>query len=416
LEANLKALDDLGGPKYFNHYPWGWTWAGNTPFKRWKRETYRGGVSDPLIVHWPKGIQAKGEIRPQYAHAIDLLPTVLDALQIEPPAEIRGVTQSPIEGVSFAHTFNEGKAESRRVTQYFEMFGHRSIYHDGWRAVCPVPGPSFAESGMAFGQMEITEEKLRELDAHGWELYHVAEDFSETRNLADQHRDKLIEMIAMWYVEAGKYNVLPLDSRGTQRFVEERPQLTPGRQRYVYYPDTSPVPDNVAVKVLNRPHSITAEVEIHDSAEGVLLAHGGSTGGYSFFVKDKKLCYVHNYVGVEEFGIVSDVDVPQGKAELRFEFEPTGQPDPAHGKGSPGRGQLYIDGKLVGQAEFPVTVPLLLSLGEGLTCGQDAASQVTSRYEVPFAFSGKLNRVTVDVSGELIGDKEAELRAIITRQ
>lgn len=416
LEANLKALDDLGGPKYFNHYPWGWTWAGNTPFKRWKRETYRGGVSDPFIVHWPKGIQAKGEIRPQYAHAIDLLPTVLDALQIEPPAEIRGVAQSPIEGVSFAHTFNEGKAENRHVTQYFEMFGHRSIYHDGWRAVCPVPGPSFAESGMSFGQMEITEEKLRELDAHGWELYHVAEDFSETRNLADQHRDKLIEMIAMWYVEAGKYKVLPLDSRGTQRFAEERPQLTRGRQRYIYYPDTSPVPDNVAVKVLNRPHSISAEVEIHDGAEGVLLAHGGSTGGYSFFVKDKKLCYVHNYVGTEEFAVESDAEVPQGKAELRFEFEPTGRPDLAQGKGAPGRGQLYIDGKLVGQAELPVTVPLLISLGEGLTCGHDAASPVTSRYEVPFAFSGKLNRVTVDVSGELIEDKEAELRAIITRQ
>ena len=229
LEDNLKAIDELGGPKYFNHYPWGWAWAGNTPFRRWKRETYRGGVTDPFIVHWPKGIKAKGEIRKQYAHVIDMVPTVLDALGIEAPAQIRGVTQSPIQGVSFAHAFDDAKAETRHHTQYFEMMGHRAIYHDGWRAVCPVPGPSFNEAGMGFGEMVITEEKLRELDAKGWELYHVDEDFSETKNLAAEHRDKLIEMIAIWYVEAGKYDVLPIDSRGTARLVEERPQLAPPR-------------------------------------------------------------------------------------------------------------------------------------------------------------------------------------------
>ena len=140
LEDNLKALDELGGPKYYNHYPWGWTWAGNTPFRRWKRETYRGGISDPFIVHWPKGIKAKGEVRTQYAHAIDMVPTVLELLGIEAPAKIRGVTQSPIEGVSLAHALDNAQAPTRHVTQYFEMMGHRSIYHDGWRAVCPWPG------------------------------------------------------------------------------------------------------------------------------------------------------------------------------------------------------------------------------------------------------------------------------------
>jgi arylsulfatase A-like enzyme len=238
LKQNLSALDDLGGPKFFNHYAWGWTFAGNTPFRRWKRETYRGGVSDAFIVHWPKGIKTKGQIRNHYAHAIDMVPTVLECLGIEAPEQIRGVTQSPIEGLSFAHTFNDAKAESKHHTQYFEMFAHRSIYHDGWRAVCPFPGTSFKEGKAFFGALTLTEEKLRELDAKGWELYNVEKDYSETTNLAAKNRDKLIEMIALWYSEAGKYKVFPLDSRGTQRFADERPQLTKERKTYVYYPGT----------------------------------------------------------------------------------------------------------------------------------------------------------------------------------
>ena len=159
FEDSLAAIDEIGGPKHFNHYPWGWTFAGNTPFRRWKRETYRGGTSDPFIVSWPKGIKASGEVREQYAHIIDMVPTVLDVLGIEPPATIRGVPQSPLHGVSFAHTFDDAAADSRRTTQYFEMMGHRSIYHDGWRAVCPWPGPSFAEAGKGFGE-PISAEKL----------------------------------------------------------------------------------------------------------------------------------------------------------------------------------------------------------------------------------------------------------------
>ena len=198
-------IDELGGPNHFNHYPWGWTWAGNTPFRRWKRETYRGGVSDPFIV---TGRRDHGEGRGphQYAHAIDMVPTVLDVLGIEPPVAIRGVTQAPLHGVSFAHTFDDATAESRRRTQYFEMLGYRAIYKDGWRAVCPWPGPSFTEAGVRFGQA-ISAETLSELDATGWELYHVAEDFAENHNVAAEHRDKLIEMIGTWYVEAGKYDV-----------------------------------------------------------------------------------------------------------------------------------------------------------------------------------------------------------------
>lgn len=257
------------------------------------------------------------------------------------------------------------------------MFAHCSIYHDGWRAVCPFPDPSITEAGVFFGMAMLTEERLRELDAKGWELYNLNDDPAETKNLADMNRDKLIEMIALWYTEAGKYNVFPLDSRGTLRFADARPQLTQARSTYVYYPHTQAIPENVAVKVLNRVHSITAEVEIPEGgAEGVLACHGGNVGGYTFFVKDKKLHYVHNYVGAEEFHVESGEEVAKGKSELRFEFEPSGEPDLRNGKGAPGRAQLYINGKLVGQADFPVAVPLALGIGEGFAVGRDTASPV----------------------------------------
>ena len=230
LKQNLAAIDELGGPKYFNHYAWGWTHAGNTPFKRWKRETYRGGTADPFLVHWPKGVKGKGKVCHQFAHAIDMVPSVLEALGVEAPTQVRGVSQSPLEGVSFAHVFQDAKAESRHKTQYFEMFAHRSIYHDGWRAVCPVPGTSFKESGTFFGMLTLTEDMLRELDAKHWELYDLSKDPTETTDLAASNRAKLIEMIALWYTEAGKYKVFPLDSRGTLRFADERPAVDQGSQ------------------------------------------------------------------------------------------------------------------------------------------------------------------------------------------
>jgi arylsulfatase len=412
LKQNLAAIDDLGGPRYFNHYPWGWTFAGNTPFRRWKRETYRGGVADPFIVHWPKGIKARGEIRHHYAHAIDMVPTVLDALGIQPPEQIRGVAQSPIQGISLAPTFKDAGAEDRHKTQYFEMFAHRAIYHDGWRAVCPLPGPSFTEAKAFFGQLELTEEKLRALDAHGWELYNVKDDPTETNNLAGSHRDKLIEMIALWYVEAGKYDVLPLDSRGTARFAEERPQIAKDRETYVYYPGTQSVPENVAAKTLNRAFSITAEVEIpKKGAEGVVVCQGSNIGGHCLFVKDTKLYFVHNYVGAQELRVQSSVAVPEGKHVLRYEFEPTGKPDIANGKGTPGRAQLYIDGKLVGEANFAVTVPLALGLGSGIAVGRSPGSSVSDLYRPPFAFTGRIFKVTIDVSGKMTQDTEEEHKA-----
>jgi len=415
LEESLKLIDEIGGPTTFNHYPWGWTWAGNTPFRRWKRETYRGGSTDPFIVSWPEGIKAKGEVRTQYAHIIDMVPTVLDLLGIQPPAEIRGVKQSPMHGVSFAPTLDDPDASTSRHTQYFEMFGHRSIYHDGWRAVCPWPGPSFTEAGLPFGQ-PITADVLSRLDATGWELYHVAEDFAETQNVASENRDRLIAMIGTWYVEAGKYDVMPIDGSALARMVGEKPLIALPRDSYTYVPETQSVPNFAAPKVLNRPHSITADVEIPEGgADGVLLSQGTAAGGYSFFIKDGKLRYVHNYVGRELLGVESDVAVPTGRHKLRFEFEPTGEPDMANGKGAAGRLQLYIDSNLVGNADAHVTTPFMFNPG-ALTCGANPGSPVTPDYEGPFTFTGTLHGVTLDVSGELIHDPEAELRGHLARQ
>ena len=416
LEENLAALEELGGPKYFNHYAWGWTWAGNTPFRRWKRETYRGGISDPFIVHWANGIKTKGVVRTQYTHAIDMVPTVLSALDLEPPTSIKGVTQSPLEGVSFADTFDNADAPDQHKTQYFEMLGHRSIYHDGWRAICPWPGTSFTESGRTFGT-PITAEQLTELDATSWELYHVAEDFAENHNVAEENRARLIEMIAQWYVEAGKYNVLPLDGRGQQRFADERPQIAADRSSYTYYPGTQEVPVNAAAKIINRPHSITADVEIPEGgAEGVLISQGGIDGGYTFYVKDGKLQYLYNYVARTFFHAESTTTVPEGRHQLRYEFEVTGEPDILKGKGTPGLGQLYIDGQLVGQVEMDVTNPIMLGLASGVAVGADPGSPVTDLYQAPFDFTGVIYNVTMDVSGDLIQDTEAEMRSIMARQ
>ncbi len=419
LEENLAALDDLGGPKYFNHYAWGWTWAGNTPFRRWKRETYRGGISDPFIVHWPAGIEARGEVRDQFVHAVDMVPTVLDLLGIDPPDEIRGVSQSPIEGASFAPTLNDAAAESNHTTQYFEMFGHRSIYHDGWRAVCPYPGPNFtegAELGYFFGE-GISIDRLKERDRKGWELYRVNDDVAENHNVADQHPEVMQELIAMWYVEAGRYNVLPIDGPDQARFAAERPQLAGERDRYVYYPGTQTVPENSAAKVLNRQHVIAAVVDVPEGgAEGVLLAHGGSSGGYSLFVQDTKLHYVHNYVGSERFHLVSEQPVPEGRVVLSYQFEPSGPPDLANGKGTPGTGTLFINDKPVGSIELPYTMPITISIDEGLNCGRDTGSPVADAYEAPFPFTGAIDRVAVDVSGERIQDHEAEIRLALARQ
>jgi hypothetical protein len=373
LEDSLARIDEIGGPTTFNHYPWGWTWAGN------------------------------------------MVPTVLDMLGIEPPATIRGVTQSPLQGVSFATSFDDAAAASDHHTQYFEMLGNRAIYHDGWRAVCPWPGPSFAEAGIGFGQ-PISADTLTELDATAWELYHVDEDFAENRDVAAEDRARLIALIGTWYVEAGRYGVMPVDGSGLQRMVAEKPQAAAPRNRYTFIPGTQSMPFFAGPRVLNRPHSITATVEIPEGgAEGVLLSQGSAAGGYTFYLKGGALHYAHNYVSRSLHVVSSPEPVPAGAHELRFEFEPTGEPDLPKGRGAPGRLQLYVDGALVAEGQAPVTIPFVINPG-ALTCGANPGSPVTPDYASPFPFTGTLREVTVDVSGDLIHDSESEMRMAMARQ
>jgi arylsulfatase A-like enzyme len=392
VELAAKHLKEWGGPRTYPHYSWGWAWATNTPFRRWKEVVARGGTSDLCIVHWPKGIKEKNAIRQQFVHAIDLVPTTLDALNLKMPTSINGVAQAPIEGVSFATTFDYPKAPLPREAQYFEMLGSRAIQLDGWRAY--VPGPSWP-----LGK-QVTADYL---DKAPWMLFNLNDDFSESTDVADKYPAKLAQLKQEWYIQASKYKVFPVDGTTTMRLMSPRPQLSPPRDKYVYYPGTGEV-DAGRVDIRNRSHSITADVEIpKGGAQGVLLCDGGSFAGYSFFLnKDRKLQYSHNYCMIEEYKVISPTEVPDGKVTLRMEFEKTGPPDFKTGQGSPGTVRLFINGKAVAEGKIPVTVPIGYSLsGDGLSCGRDTLSAVSRDYAgSEFPFTGTIRRVVVDVGND----------------
>lgn len=394
VEQNLARLDDWGSVRSFPNYSWGWAWAGNTPLRRWKRYLHQGGMSDPLIVHWPRGIAARGEVRGQYAHVVDVTPTILEALGLEAPSQLNGIPQRPLEGVSFAHTFDQAAAPTRKRVQYYEMIASRALWADGWKAVVEQPQGD-----------PLTDEMLAR---QKWELYHVEHDFSECEDLADRHPEKLAELVERWWAEAGKYNVLPLDSRMQLRMGERKPGTAPSGNRFVYYPGGAPQFHYTAVDVKNRSHTITAEVEIPDGgAEGVLLAHGSWFAGYSLYVKDRRLRYAHNYLGLAEYRIDGIEDLTAGRHTLRFRFTRTGE--------HCGRGQLFVGERLVGEGEIPHTVPHVIETsGEGLCCGYDSGLPVTPDYSAPFRFTGRIEQVVVDVDDPPTTDHEAQLRTALT--
>ncbi|MCC6174626.1 MAG: arylsulfatase [Chloroflexi bacterium] len=396
VEENLKHLDEWGSVTSYPNYSWGWAWAGNTPLRRWKRYLHQGGMSDPLIVHWPKGIAAKGAVRTQYTHVVDVMPTVLDVLGIQPPDAIAGVPQKPIEGVSFARSLTDSAVPTQKASQYYEMIGSRAIWKDGWKAVTEQ------EQGVI-----LTPEGL---ENQRWELYHVAEDFSECTDLADRHPEKLRELIDLWWAEARRYNVLPLDARMQARMAEPKPLAARETNRYVYLPGGAPQFEYTAVNVKNRSHTITAEVEIPaGGAEGVLLAHGSWFAGYALYLKDGRLHYVHNYLGLQEYRISSSEPVPSGAQTLRFEFRRTGEHQ--------GVGTLFVGDRKIGEGEIPRTVPAVIETsGEGLCCGYDSGLPVTADYRAPFRFTGTLKRVVVDVDGPPCTDGEAQVRAAMNAQ
>jgi arylsulfatase A-like enzyme len=387
VDEAIARIDEIGGPRVHNNYPWGWTVAGNTPFRRWKREVHEGGVADPLIVSWPARIGARGEVRPQYVHAVDLAPTVLDVLGVEAPDAIEGVAQTPVDGVPITSTFDDPGAPSVRDTQYYEMFGCRALYHDGWKAVVYQP---------------LFDQSVPWADDDAWELYHVAEDASECHDVAAEHPEKLRDLVARWWAEAEMNNVLPLDNAPFDRiFGDDRPGID-GRRRYVYYPFAGPVTEEAAVNVRNRSHRITAELVVPDGgAEGILLAQGSVLGGYVLFVLGGRLQYVHNFVGVEEHRITSSSELTPGPHTVSFHFDKTGE--------HRGRGTLLVDGDEVGARDIPRFTPSRFSITDaGLCCGYDWAMPVVDDYRAPFRFTGRLHRVIVDVDGQPFVDDEAE--------
>jgi arylsulfatase A-like enzyme len=403
IEENLARIDELGGTKTYNHYPTGWAMAFNTPFKMWKRYEFDGGTSDPCIISWPNGITARGEIREQYHHAIDLVPTILDLAGVDPPETIAGHVQTPFDGVSMRYSFEHASMPSARPTQFYAMLGSRAIWHDGWKAVTTHP----TISGWGhFGK-------------DTWELYHTDVDRAERHDLAAQERERLKELINLWYAEAGANGAFPLDDRSAVEILTTpRPQLSPPRNRYAYYPGISAVPESQAVNIRNRSYIVAALVDIPEpGAEGVLFAHGSRFGGHALYVKDDRLHYVYNFVGSFEQKIVATDDVPTGEnLLLSANFDKDGEDPPGV---STGILSLYYGDAKVGEGRIK-TQPGKFSLaGEGLCVGRDSAEPVTDDYPgtPPWPFiGGTIKRVAVDVSGEPYVDLEREAAAMLARE
>jgi arylsulfatase A-like enzyme len=419
LEDNLRHHDGWGGVDTFPHYSWGWTWAGTTPFRRWKRETYRGGVSEPCIVSWPAGIADHGAVRRQYGHAIDILPTLLDAAGVPLPSTVAGVAQQPFHGASLAASFGNAEAPAPRATQYFEMHGYRALDHDGWRAVCPFGGPSLAEAaarGRDFRFTELTPELLDEMDRNEWELFDLRADPTETTNLAVAEPERLRRMIARWYEEAERYGVLPLASpRGRAR---TRLGGNQSPHSVEFLPGAAPLTFTVAPRLTGRSYTITAEVTIPPGgASGVLLTQGGRHVGFALYLQDGRLHHVLNYVGLEQFRVSSPDPVPEGHQILRYEFEATGGPvDFLNGQGVPGRSKLYVGGALVAVSQVPYS--LVAGLGfYGVTCGYAHADSVDpGAFRPPYRFTGEIERVVLDTSGSVTADDAAELSQLLAHQ
>jgi arylsulfatase len=400
IEEALPFLDELGGIKTYNHYPTGWACAFNTPFKLWKRySNYEGGTADPMILSWPSRVTEPG-VRRQYLHAVDIVPTIYECLGIEPPEVVKGYTQYPIEGVSFAPTLADAGAKTAKLTQFYSMGGTRAIWHDGWKAAAVAPSapegwPDFA--------------------VQRWELFDSENDPSECHDLAAQHPDKLQTLIGLWWAEAGRYGALPLETRNVLEILNtDRPQLTKPRSRYVYYPGCSEVPESVAPNIRNRSYTVAVEVTIDtEEAGGVLFAQGSRFGGHALYIKDRKLKYVYNWVGLFEQVVESEGPVPTGKAILSASFEREGDGLPAEGTLT-----LHVGEVEVGQGRIK-TQPGKFSLaGEGLNIGREGGEAVTDDYpgDAPWAFvGGTIHRAAIDVSGTPFVDLAEEARMAFAR-
>jgi arylsulfatase A-like enzyme len=403
LQANLAMIDELGGTETYNHYPTGWAMAFNTPFKMWKRYEFNGGTADPCIISWPSVVGHGGEIRHQYHHAIDIVPTVLDLLGVDAPETIKGHVQSRLDGVSMRYSFGDPSAPSARPTQFYSMLGSRGIWHDGWKAVTTHP----TISGWSHFNDDV------------WELYHTDVDRAELHDLAAEHPGKLREMVNLWFAEAGANGAFPLDDRSAlEILLTPRPQLASPRDRYVYYPDVADVPELQAVNIRNRSYVIGAQVDIPaPAAEGVIFAHGSWFGGHALYVKDNRLHYVYNFVGMAEQKVAATEDLPTGQDQiLSASFDKDGEDPPGVATGIL---SLYHGDRKVGEGRIKTQPGPFELAGEGLCIGRDSGAAVTDDYPGPRPYrftGGTIKRVAVDVSGEPYLDLEREAAAMLARE
>jgi arylsulfatase len=391
----LARIDQIGGPDTHSHFPLGWAMAANTPLRRYKQNTHGGGIRDPLVICWPDGIAARGELRHQFAHASDLTPTLLDLLGIAQPAEIDGVRQMPIEGTSFAASLKNAAAPSKAQPQYFEMFGHRGLWHAGWKAV------AFHPPGAPY-------------ERDRWELFRLDEDFSETNDLAATHPDKLAALIELWWQEAGKHKVLPLDDRFRERFVVNASRFHGARRRYVFHAGMGHLPTEVAPDIRSRSYLIEADAHVTADCEGVLIAHGDATTGYSLYLRSGHLVHDMN-IGGEHVLVRSAEPVPLGRRRLgvhvrrlRLEPQPTECPGPVVSEFT-----LLIDGAPSGRIQSRLGFVNFVSWS-GLDIGRDRGSPV-SDYASPFRFTGKLVKVTVTMDDDQTLDADGVSRAQLAR-
>lgn len=388
----LAEYDQIGGPASDVHYPIGWGMAGNAPFRRWKRDTHRGGNTDPLVVRWPRRIREGGAIRPQYLYVTDLYPTVLEAAGLTMPRVVNGTAQQPLAGVSALATLADASADTGRRVQYYEMLGSRAIWAEGWTAVAwHRPGTDWS--------------------TEPWELYDLNTDYTQAHDLAATHPQKLQELIALWWAEARRHGVLPLDDRGREKAVDPtRPRVMQPRERYTYYPGTSPVPFGSVPRLLGRAHAITAVLDIpHDgTARGVLMCEGAMTGGWSLFVQGGRAHYVHNGLRIAYAVLSTPARLPTGRCELRFEFEPLTVPRPPESRQEleafsaelpRGRGRLLVNGVEVARHDDIRTAPLMYSfVVEGFQIGRNWGSPVAyDHYHGAYAFTGTLHHVVVEL-------------------
>jgi arylsulfatase A-like enzyme len=367
-EFLMARLDKLGGPESYNHYAVGWAHAMNTPYQ-WTKQvaSHWGGTRNGTIVHWPKGIKGKGEVRSQFHHVIDVAATILEAAGLPEPVFVNGVQQHPIEGVSMAYSFNDAKAAERHETQYFEMFGNRGIYHKGWTAVTRHKTPWL-----------LMGEKTPAFDDDNWELYDTSKDWSQANNLAKQVPEKLHELQRLWLIEATRYNVLPLDDRGVERINSDlagRPVLIKGKSQ-ILFGNMGRLSENSVINIKNKSHSVTAEIVVPKTgAEGVIIAQGGNIGGWCLYAKGGKLKYCYNLLGIQQFYAESSSPLPPGQHQVRMEFAYDGG-----GLGKGGTVSLYVDGKKVGEGKVTATAAMVFSADDGCDVGVDTGSPVSPDY------------------------------------